>query len=103
MRALVCGNNYDAAALYHTYHELLAQPESKKIMFVLSDGMPSTFCPAERPTRDMIAEIEADSRVRLFGMGIRHDTSGFYSMNANVDNVKDLAEKVFEELSIQIK
>ena len=102
IKDIVGGNNYDAAPLYHAYNDLKKQPENRKVMFILSDGQPHSFCHAGKPTKAMIEEIENDRDVVLFGIGIKHDTSGMYKNSVVVDNVNDLAKRCFETLAKQI-
>jgi len=96
------GNNYDCSALHHSYHMLKKQQERKKVMFVLSDGQPSSWSEAYHPTEEKIKEIEADKSVILMGIGILHNTAEMYKNHTVVKSVDDLGNRCFETLAAQL-
>ena len=78
--------NIDGEALLWAHNRLLARPEQRRILMVISDGAPvddSTLSvnPAsylERHLRDVIEWIETRSSVELTAIGIGHDVTRYY-------------------------
>jgi cobaltochelatase CobT len=78
--------NVDGEALAWAQDRLLAQPERRRILLVISDGAPVDQATLEandplyldRHLRTVIAGIERNSLVELGAIGIGHDVAGFY-------------------------
>jgi cobaltochelatase CobT len=99
--ACPAGNNTDGEAVWQAYLRLRERPEKRKVMFVLSDGMPAaeTFtsvhgCPFDAHLTDVLARIEADCHVRCVGLGICSDAvERFFRTWVRVDDVAHLADE----------
>lgn len=89
-------NNADGENLVIAYQRLKAQPEARKVLIILSDGLPAAHGLAysqsvvEDFTRQVIKEIEADKHVSLFSIGIEMAETGMYRNQQHVGKAKDL-------------
>ena len=87
MREGLLKENIDGEALLWAHERLLARPEDRRILMVISDGAPvddSTLSVnggtyLERHLRKVIGWIEARSPVQLVAIGIGHDVTRYYS------------------------
>ena len=85
MREGLLKENIDGEALDWAHKRILARPEQRKILMVISDGAPvddSTLSVnagnyLERHLRHVIAEIETRSPVELIAIGIGHDVTRY--------------------------
>jgi cobalamin biosynthesis protein CobT len=83
---LMC-NNADGEVLAWEYERILAQPEAKKVMIMLSDGSPAGFRgDADWYTQQVIKQIEGDGLVDLYGIGIEDDNVARLYTNWQVIN-----------------
>jgi cobaltochelatase CobT len=86
MREGLLKENIDGEALDWAHQRLLARPEQRKILMMISDGAPvddSTLSVnagnyLERHLRHIIEEIETRSPVELIAIGIGHDVTRYY-------------------------
>jgi cobaltochelatase CobT len=86
MREGLLKENIDGEALIWAHNRLLARPEQRRIMMVISDGAPvddSTLSVnsgnyLERHLRQVIADIEGRSPIELIAIGIGHDVTRYY-------------------------
>lgn len=99
--------NIDGEALEWAHRRMLARPESRKILMVISDGAPvddSTLSvnPAnylEKHLRDVIAMVERRRAVELLAIGIGHDVTRYYDRALTITDVDQLAGAMTEQLA----
>ncbi len=99
--------NIDGEALEWAHRRMLARPEARKILMVISDGAPvddSTLSvnPAnylEKHLRDVIAMVEKKKAVELIAIGIGHDVTRYYEHAVTITDVEQLAGAMTEQLA----
>lgn len=99
--------NIDGEALEWAHKRMLARPEARKILMVISDGAPvddSTLSvnPAiflEKHLRDVIAMVEKRRAVELIAIGIGHDVTRYYQRAVTITDVEQLAGAMTEQLA----
>ena len=99
--------NIDGEALEWAYRRMVARPEQRKILMVISDGAPvddSTLSvnPAnylEKHLRDVIAMVEKRKAVELLAIGIGHDVTRYYERAVTITDVEQLAGAMTEQLA----
>ncbi len=99
--------NIDGEALLWAHQRLLARPEQRRILMVISDGAPvddSTLSvnPAsllERHLRDVIEWIETHSPVELTAIGIGHDVTRYYRRAVTLVDAEQLGGTMMEKLA----
>ncbi|WP_413876234.1 cobaltochelatase subunit CobT [Albidovulum sp.] len=99
--------NIDGEALEWAHRRMLARPEQRKILMVISDGAPvddSTLSvnPAnylEKHLRDVIAMVERRKLVELIAIGIGHDVTRYYQRAVTITDVEQLAGAMTEQLA----
>ncbi len=99
--------NIDGEALEWAHRRMLARPEARKILMVISDGAPvddSTLSvnPAiylEKHLRDVIAMVEKRRAVELIAIGIGHDVTRYYQHAVTITDVEQLAGAMTEQLA----
>ena len=99
--------NIDGEALEWAHRRMLARPEQRKILMVISDGAPvddSTLSvnPAnylEKHLRDVIAMVEKRKQVELLAIGIGHDVTRYYERAVTITDVEQLAGAMTEQLA----
>ena len=99
--------NIDGEALEWAHRRLIARPEARRILMVISDGAPvdnSTLSvnPAnylEKHLRDVIAMIERRRLVELIAIGIGHDVTRYYGRAVTITDVEQLAGAMTEQLA----
>ncbi|MEP4197418.1 MAG: cobaltochelatase subunit CobT [Aliishimia sp.] len=99
--------NIDGEALEWAHRRMLARPEARKILMVISDGAPvddSTLSvnPAnylEKHLRDVIAMVEKRRMVELLAIGIGHDVTRYYDRAVTITDVEQLAGAMTEQLA----
>ena len=99
--------NIDGEALLWAHERLLARPEQRRILMVISDGAPvddSTLSAnpgdyLERHLKKVIAFIERRSPVELLAIGIGHDVTRYYRRAVTISDVEDLGGVMVEELT----
>ena len=98
--------NIDGEALLWAHQRLLARPEPRRILMVISDGAPvddSTMAAndneyLERHLRAVIDWIEARSPVQLLAIGIGHDVTRYYSRAIELQRPEDLGGTMISRL-----
>ena len=98
--------NIDGEALIWAYQRLLARPEDRKIMIVISDGAPvddATLASnpqyiLEQHLRSVITQIEAQDKVQLLAIGIGHDVTRYYQRSVMIRNVDELGGVLLGQL-----
>ncbi|RUS60542.1 cobaltochelatase subunit CobT [Pseudorhodobacter sp. E13] len=99
--------NIDGEALEWAHRRMVARPEARKILMVISDGAPvddSTLSvnPAnylEKHLRDVIAMVEKKKAVELIAIGIGHDVTRYYNRAVTITDVEQLAGAMTEQLA----
>ena len=99
--------NIDGEALEWAHRRMMARPEARKILMVISDGAPvddSTLSvnPAnylEKHLRDVIAMVEKRRAVELLAIGIGHDVTRYYDRAVTITDVEQLAGAMTEQLA----
>ena len=91
-----------APVMQMAWDRLKVQPESKKVMLVLTDGHPewtnTTMWGWEQPTRDSI-QVCIDAGCEMIGIGIlQAGVSQFYPHWAVIHNLDDLTKTVLDEI-----
>ncbi len=107
MREGLLKENIDGEALLWAHDRLLARPEQRKIMMVISDGAPvddSTLSVnvgnyLERHLRQVIAELEGRSPVELIAIGIGHDVTRYYKKAVTIVDAEQLGGAMTEQLA----
>jgi len=107
MREGLLKENIDGEALLWAHGRLLARPEERRILMVISDGAPvddSTLSVnsgsyLERHLRQVIAWIEARSPVELIAIGIGHDVTRYYSRAVTIMDAEQLGGTIIEQLA----
>src|SRR4029453_1950048 len=107
MREGLLKENIDGEALTWAHNRLLARPEQRRILMVISDGAPvddSTLSVnsgsyLERHLRQVIEEIETRSSVELLAIGIGHDVTRYYRRAVTVTDAEELAGVMTEKLA----
>ncbi len=106
MREGMLKENIDGEALTWAYQRLVGRPEHRKIIMVISDGLPvddgttqaNDAYFLENHLRQVIDEIETRSSVELLAIGIGHDVNRFYRRAVMINNVEDLASVMTAQL-----
>lgn len=99
--------NIDGEALEWAHRRMMARPEARKILMVISDGAPvddSTLSvnPAnflEKHLRDVIEMVEKRRVVELLAIGIGHDVTRYYDRAVTITDVEQLAGAMTEQLA----
>ncbi len=99
--------NIDGEALLWAHNRLIARPEQRRILMVISDGAPvddSTLSVnpgnyLERHLRDVIDYIETRSPVELVAIGIGHDVTRYYRRAVTIMDVEQLGGTMMEKLT----
>ena len=107
MREGLLKENIDGEALAWAHSRLLARPEQRKILMMISDGAPvddSTLSVnpgnyLERHLRYVIEEIETRSPVELIAIGIGHDVTRYYRRAVTIVDAEELAGAMTEKLA----
>lgn len=107
MREGLLKENIDGEALLWAHQRLIARPEDRKILMVISDGAPvddSTLSVnsgsyLERHLRQVIGWIEQRSPVGLAAIGIGHDVTRYYNRAVTIMDADQLAGTMIEQLA----
>ena len=99
--------NIDGESLWWAHQRLIARPEQRRILMVISDGAPvddSTLSvnPSnylERHLRQVIEYIERRSPVELLAIGIGHDVTRYYQRAVTLVDAEQLGGAVMEQLA----
>lgn len=106
MREGLLKENIDGEALAWAYQRLMARPEQRRILMMISDGAPvddSTLSVnsggyLEQHLRKVIEEIETRSPVELLAIGIGHDVTRYYSRAVTITDPSELAGAMTDKL-----
>jgi cobaltochelatase CobT len=107
MREGLLKENIDGEALDWAHKRLLARPEQRRILMMISDGAPvddSTLSVnpgnyLERHLRGIIEEIETRSPVELLAIGIGHDVTRYYRRAVTIVDAEELGGAMTEKLA----
>jgi cobaltochelatase CobT len=98
--------NIDGEALLWAHQRLLARPEQRRILMVISDGAPvddatlssNSAGYLDQHLRDVIEMIELRSEVELTAIGIGHDVGRYYSRAITIHEVEALGDTMLSEM-----
>jgi cobaltochelatase CobT len=107
MREGLLKENIDGEALLWAHNRLIARPEERRILMVISDGAPVDDSTAsanggaylERHLRQVIDWIEKRSTVELIAIGIGHDVTRYYERAVTIMDADQLAGAMVEQLA----
>jgi len=107
MREGLLKENIDGEALLWAHQRLIARPEERRILMVISDGAPVDDSTAsanggtylERHLRQVIAWIEQRSPVELVAIGIGHDVTRYYERAVTIMDAEQLGGAMIEQLA----
>ncbi|MGH7188638.1 MAG: cobaltochelatase subunit CobT [Acetobacteraceae bacterium] len=99
--------NIDGEALLWSYRRLVARPEHRRILMVISDGAPvddSTLSVnagnyLEKHLREVIHDIEAREFVELVAIGIGHDVTRYYRRAVTIVDAEELGGTMMKKLT----
>jgi len=99
--------NIDGEALLWAHNRLLARPELRRIMMVISDGAPVDDATLsanpgsylERHLRDVIEWIETRSSIELTAIGIGHDVTRYYKRAVTITDAEELGGTMMKNLT----
>ena len=107
MREGLLKENIDGEALLWAHRRLLARPEERRILMVISDGAPVDDSTAsanggtylERHLRQVITWIEERSAIELAAIGIGHDVTRYYARAVTIMDAEQLGGALIEQLA----
>ena len=107
MREGLLKENIDGEALDWAHRRLLARPEQRRILMMISDGAPVddltlSVNPGnylEKHLRFMIEEIETRSPVELIAIGIGHDVTRYYRRAVTIVDAEELGGAMTDKLA----
>ncbi|MBD3648798.1 MAG: cobaltochelatase subunit CobT, partial [Pseudomonadales bacterium] len=106
MREELLKENIDGEALLWAHNRLVGRSEERKILMVISDGLPvdnSTLLvnPSnylEQHLKYAIDQIENHSNVELVAIGIGHDVTHHYRRAVTITDAEQLGDAMTEQL-----
>lgn len=107
LREGILKENIDGEALLWAHGRLLARPEARRILMVISDGAPvddSTLSVngglfLENHLKAVICDIERTGAVELLAIGICHDVTRYYSRAITLSDSEELGKAMVEKFS----
>ena len=107
MREGLLKENIDGEALEWAYSRLIARPEQRRILMVISDGNPVDDATQARNKTGMleahlhqvIDKIENRSEVELIAIGINHDVTRWYKRAVIITDLEELGGVMTENLA----
>jgi cobaltochelatase CobT len=107
MREGLLKENIDGEALLWAHNRLLARPEERRILLVISDGAPVDDSTAsanggtylEKHLRQVIGWIESRSSVELAAIGIGHDVTRYYERAVTIMDAEQLGGALIDQLA----
>ncbi|AWK86301.1 cobaltochelatase subunit CobT [Azospirillum thermophilum] len=107
LREGILKENIDGEALMWAHNRLIARPEQRRILMVISDGAPvddSTLSVnagnyLERHLRQVIEMIETRSPVELVAIGIGHDVTRYYRRAVTIVDAEQLGGTMMNKLA----
>lgn len=107
MREELLKENIDGEALLWAHSRLIGRPEDRRILMVISDGLPvdnSTLLvnPSnylEQHLKFAIDKIENHSPIELVAIGIGHDVTHHYRRAVTITDAEQLGDAMIEQLA----
>jgi cobaltochelatase CobT len=107
MREGLLKENIDGEALLWAHQRLIARPEERRILMVISDGAPvddstlsvNTGTYLENHLRQVIDWIEKRSPVELIAIGIGHDVTRYYERAVTILDAEQLGGAMTDQLA----
>jgi len=107
MREGLLKENIDGEALMWAHNRMIARPEERRILMVISDGAPvddSTLSVnsgvyLENHLRQVIRWVEDRSPVELIAIGIGHDVTRYYKRAVTILDAEQLGGAMTEQLA----
>jgi cobaltochelatase CobT len=107
MREELLKENIDGEALLWAHDRLERRSESRRILMVISDGVPLDEATLsanpgsylEQHLRNVVRWIEKHSRVELLAIGIGHDVSDFYQRALTIAGAEQLGAAMTTQLA----
>ena len=107
MREELLKENIDGEALLWAHNRIAVRPEQRKILLVISDGLPvdnSTLLanPSDYLVSHLkyaIKNIEEHSSVELVAIGIGHDVTHHYSRAVTITDAEQLGGAIIDQLA----
>ena len=107
LREGILKENIDGEALLWAHQRLIARPEERRILMVISDGAPvddSTLSVnpgnyLEKHLREVIQYIETRSPVELVAIGIGHDVTRYYRRAVTIVDAEQLGGTMMNQLA----
>lgn len=99
--------NIDGEALLWAHQRLLARPEARRILIVISDGAPVDDSTLSANSSDylnrhlhlVVDSIQTRSPVELRAIGIGHDVGRYYRHSLTLHRAEDLGSALIDELT----
>ena len=107
MREDLLKENVDGEALLWAHQRLLARKEARRILMVISDGMPVDTATLrengehylQEHLSQVIAHIENKSPIELVAIGIGHDVTRYYRRAVRIRRADELGTAMLTELA----
>ena len=107
MREGLLKENIDGEALMWAHNRLIARPEQRRILMVISDGAPvddSTLSVnsgnyLEKHLREVIETIETRSPIEVIAIGIGHDVTRYYKRAVTIVDAEQLGGAMTDKLA----
>lgn len=107
MREGLLKENIDGEALLWAHDRLMARPEQRRILMVISDGSPvddstqsaNAALYLDKHLRQVIEQLETKSSVELLAIGIGHDVTRWYRRALTIVDVEQLGGAMIEKLA----
>ena len=105
LNATILKENIDGEALLWASRRLLARPESRKVLIVVSDGAPVDQATLEenddksildRDLRSAIVQIENSACIELAALGVKHDVSDYYRNHVHIENLEKIGDSLVQ-------
>ena len=98
--------NIDGEALLFARARLMQQSEKRKILMVISDGMPIDDSTNSANDNDILTDhlihviqkIEKQSEIEIVGIGIGHGTERFYKNSISIKSLEELGDVMIEKI-----
>jgi cobaltochelatase CobT len=107
LREGILKENIDGEALVWAHQRLMARPEQRRILMVISDGAPvddatlsvNSGIYLEHHLRAVIEWIETRSPVQLVAIGIGHDVTRYYRRAVTIVDAEQLGGTMMDKLT----
>jgi cobaltochelatase CobT len=108
LREDVLKHNIDGEALLWAHDRLLACDESRRILMVVSDGVPLDEATLsanpgsylDQHLRNVVKWIERRSQVELLAIGIGHNVTDYYQRALTIAKADELGTAMVEQLAL---